>query len=109
MKNQLFVNIGLLLVSLVLIIPSQAENPEDLKKIWEHFEKKEHEELANVVHKIKPSITFMGIHELKDLVPRIEDNAKKGKLDALEKQIQQFEKVCRSALKELKEEAFVAN
>ena len=85
------------------------QTPEDLKKIWEHFENKEHEELANVVHKIKPSITFMGIHELKDLVPSMEDNAKKGKLDALEKQIQQFEKVCRTALKELKEEALVAN
>jgi PAS domain S-box-containing protein len=78
--------------------------PKDMENIWFHFSNEEYDEVANIIHKIKPSITFMGIHELKDLVLEIEDNAKHKKIDPLKGQLEKFELVCQRAILELKEE-----
>jgi hypothetical protein len=60
--------------------------------------------VANIIHKIKPSITFMGIHELKDMILEIEDNAKNKKTERLKGQLDQFDQICKRAIAELKEE-----
>ena len=78
--------------------------PIDMEKIWFHFSNEELDDVANIIHKIKPSITFMGIHELKDLVLEIEENAKHKKIDPLKDQLKNFESVCQKAILELKEE-----
>jgi hypothetical protein len=48
----------------------------------------------------------MGIHDLKDLILEIEDNAKKRKLDDLERQLKIFDNTCTLAIGELKEEIY---
>ena len=80
------------------------QSPKDIENIWFHFAKNEFDDVANLIHKIKPSITFMGIHELKDLILEIEDNAKHKKFEPLKVQLEKFELICRAAINELKEE-----
>ena len=46
----------------------------------------------------------MGIHELKELVMEVEDNAKKRKLENIRGQLEHFENTCVRAIAELKEE-----
>jgi CheY-like chemotaxis protein len=81
-----------------------TQTPKDIENIWFHFANEEFDDVANLVHKIKPAITFMGIHDLKDLILEIEDNAKKRKLDDLERQLKIFDNTCTLAIEELKEE-----
>lgn len=81
-----------------------TQTPKDIENIWFHFANEEYDDVANLVHKIKPAITFMGIHNLKDLVLEIEDNAKKRKLDNLESQLKIFDNTCTGAIEELKDE-----
>jgi PAS domain S-box-containing protein len=83
------------------------QTPKDLENIWFHFTNEEYDEVANLVHKIKPSITFMGIYQLRDLVLEIEENAKKRRLETLESQIREFDKVCHLAFDELREETAI--
>ncbi len=80
------------------------QSPGNIKKLWLHHTNSELDEIANLIHKIKPSITFMGIHDLKDLILQIEENAKNKKIDALKDQLDKFEKICKLAIKELNEE-----
>jgi HPt (histidine-containing phosphotransfer) domain-containing protein len=75
-----------------------------MKKIWSHYSNNELEDVANLVHKIKPGITFMGIHQLKDLAPEIEDLAKNKSADLLKKQLEEFERIYQEAIAELKHE-----
>lgn len=81
-----------------------SQIPKDIENIWFHSSNEEYDEVANLIHKIKPSITFMGIHKLKELVLEIEENAKKKKIDLLSDQLKIFEKTCMKAIEELKKE-----
>lgn len=78
--------------------------PKDIENIWFHYSNLEYESVANLIHKIKPSITFMGIHACKDLVLEIEENIRHNKTDQLKGQLETFEKLCRLAIEELQEE-----
>ncbi len=79
------------------------QSPKDLQQIREHFDHKAFDEVANVIHKMKPSITFMGIHELKDMILEMEENAKKNNVSMLKEQLDMFEFVCQKAVVELEE------
>ena len=85
------------------------QTPKDIANIWFHYSNNELDDAANIIHKIKPSITFMGIHELKDLIIEIEGNAKHKKIDPLKDQLEKFEKICQKAIEELKEELISFN
>ncbi len=78
--------------------------PKDMENVWFHFQNAEYDDVANLIHKIKPSITFIGIHELKDLVVEIEDNAKKRQIDPIEDQLKLVDKICKKAIAELLDE-----
>ncbi len=80
------------------------QTPEDLIKIKDHFYKNELDETANLLHKMKPSIAFMGIHQLKDKIVEMENLARKGDAAKLEGQLNFFESTCFKAIDELKEE-----
>ena len=80
------------------------QTPVDLSKIKDHFSNNELEEAANLLHKMKPSIAFMGIHQLKDLIVEMEANARQGDSAILENQIKTFERICMEAIAELSEE-----
>jgi PAS domain S-box-containing protein len=78
--------------------------PKDIENIWFHFSNEEYDEVANLIHKVKPSITFMGIHALRDHILEMEDNAKKRRIEPLEQQLHKFDAVCKQAFTELREE-----
>ena len=81
-----------------------TQSPKDIENIQFHFSNQQLDDVANLIHKIKPSITFMGIHSLKDLVVDMEENAKHKNIELLEEQLERFENTCQIAIKELKEE-----
>ena len=80
------------------------QTPKDIENIWFHFSNEEYDEVSNLIHKIKPSITFMGIYALSDFILEMEDNAKKRKVEILEQQLRKFDTICNQAFLELKEE-----
>ncbi len=81
-----------------------SQSPKDIENIWFHFSNNNLDDVANLIHKIKPSISFMGIHELKELVLEIEDNARHKKIVPLKDQLEKFDKICQNAIIELREE-----
>lgn len=81
-----------------------TQSPKEIENIWFHYSNNETDKIANLIHKLKPSITFMGIHKLKNLVLEIEENAKQKKLDLLKTQLEKFEIISKMAIEELKEE-----
>jgi PAS domain S-box-containing protein len=81
-----------------------TQMPRDIENIWFHFANEDYNDIANLVHKIKPAITFMGIHDLKDLVLEIEEHAKNRNPDMLESQLKIFDRTCGLAIVELKEQ-----
>ena len=50
--------------------------PTSIQELDKHSENENWVELARVAHKIKPSITLLGVHSLKDKIVRLEDEAK---------------------------------
>jgi PAS domain S-box-containing protein len=81
-----------------------AQTPNDLDKISEFFANKQYDELAGIIHKVKPSITFMGINDLKDLVLEIEEHAKNKLGEILENELKIFNNTCWKAIEELRAE-----
>ncbi len=81
-----------------------SQSPKDIEVIWSHFSKNNFDDVANIIHKIKPAIAFMGIHELKELVLQIEENAKQKNITPLKKQLEKFDRICQNAIMELREE-----
>ena len=60
-------------------------------------------EVGAVAHKVKPSITFMGIASMKELILDIEHSGKDGReVEKLKGKIDAFEAGCESAFQELK-------
>ncbi|MCG8385053.1 MAG: ATP-binding protein [Cytophagales bacterium] len=63
----------------------------------------EWEQIGKVAHKIKPSITFMGIDRLKPLIKNIEDYGKENyNTDHIPNLIETFSTECQKAIDELK-------
>jgi PAS domain S-box-containing protein len=66
------------------IVSSFLESmPGTVVDIKEHLAQKNWEKLATVVHKIKPTITLMGIHHLKDKIVHLEQESKNGQNEAI--------------------------
>jgi len=61
------------------IVASFLESmPHTIEEIEEQLAQKNWEQLARVVHKIKPTITLIGIHHLKDKIVQLEQESKNG-------------------------------
>ena len=64
--------------------------PETIEQFNEHVDK-DWDKVASFAHKIKPSITFMGVESLKTIVKEIEVNSKERKnLDKVKDMIDLF-------------------
>ena len=60
--------------------------------------------VGDVAHKLKPSITFMGIESLKPVVKKIEDYGRENyKTDEIPSLVNVLSGQCQSAFKELKQ------
>ncbi len=80
------------------------QTPRDILKIRQAAEDKNWEEVANIAHKIKPSITFMGIDSLKGCISDIQELARIEKTENLPQLIDELDMVTKSAFNELKRE-----
>ena len=80
----------------------QAE--ENLPQIQSFLEKQELKKLRKILHKMKPSFSFMGINSLKETITQAEELAKDIKnIAELSVVLQRIQSVCRKAIQELKE------
>jgi HPt (histidine-containing phosphotransfer) domain-containing protein len=62
-------------------------------------------EFRKIMHKIKPSITMIGIHDLEPDILKIDEAVKKGiGMEQLPALLQKFEEVCNRAYTELRRE-----
>jgi len=82
-----------------------AQTPEALDNIEKHFQNKDWKSLRGTVHKMKPSVSFMGLKAIENDVRRIEEAAaNETGLDQLPALIANVKNVCKEAIIELKDE-----
>ncbi len=79
------------------------QTPVDLQRMKNKVLEKDWENVAYVAHKIKPSISFMGIDLLKGLIVDIENMAKNHKTSEIPRLMDKLEKICTQAYDELKQ------
>lgn len=80
------------------------KTPELLKEMELASSSKNWKMLGSLAHKLKPSVTFMGIHSLKELVKEIEDKSQgKVKTGTLPGLVNKFSPACKDAIAELQE------
>jgi len=79
--------------------------PHSLMRIDTALHNKDWQTLRATVHKIKPSISFIGLHEIKDVIPELEKNAaERSHLEDIPAMVDKIKTVCNEAIPELKEE-----
>jgi HPt (histidine-containing phosphotransfer) domain-containing protein len=81
------------------------QTPKAFVNIEKALESNDWESLRLAVHKIKPSITFIGLSEIKNDVPLLEEYAaSETHLDAIPELVNKIQKVCTKAVIEVKDE-----
>jgi PAS domain S-box-containing protein len=60
--------------------------------------------ISRIAHQIKPSLTLMGIHQLKETAIQIEGIATLQDIDATKRLVKKFVNSCKEAIEQLKEE-----
>lgn len=82
-----------------------SQTPEALDSINLHLKAKNFKQLRAVIHKMKPSFSFMGIGELENISALVENYADtETHLDELPELILSINTICTAALLELEEE-----
>lgn len=85
-----------------MITVFMIQTPELLQTIKTSLETKNWPSMRGAAHKMKPSMTFMGIKEMENVVRLIEDySSKETSLELLPELIDKLEKVCVESIKEL--------
>jgi CheY-like chemotaxis protein/HPt (histidine-containing phosphotransfer) domain-containing protein len=86
---------------LVLFI---EQMPESLDKMHTYLERKDWKQLRGILHKIKPSLAFVGLKEIEATVKEAEEfSANETNLDKLPGMIQKINHNCVAAIEELNE------
>lgn len=81
------------------------QTPEALDLMEKHLNNKDWTSLRAIAHKMKPSISFMGINELKDVITAIENNAEREiNLESLPELVMKMKNTCQKAYTELEAE-----
>lgn len=81
------------------------ETPEALSKMETHLQTKEWKLLRNVLHKIKPSMAFVGLKEIEQVVHDAEEYAgSETNLDKLPEMIMKIKTICTEGILELQVE-----
>jgi HPt (histidine-containing phosphotransfer) domain-containing protein len=77
--------------------------PGFLKEMQEAFDEYDYPTVGKIAHKIKPSMTFMGISNGKEVCLALEEQGKSDKPDreVVESKVNELTEVCNSAFQEL--------
>jgi CheY-like chemotaxis protein/HPt (histidine-containing phosphotransfer) domain-containing protein len=78
------------------------QSPKDLETIRESMNSEDWEKVADTAHKIKPSITFMGINSIKKTVVDIQNQARNNNKEGIDLMVKKLEEVTGKAILELK-------
>lgn len=79
--------------------------PESLQSMQNHSKNKNWEQLRQVVHKIKPSLNYIGLKEIYTLSATVEDYCRQGiHLDEINDMVNRITSTCEIALNELRQE-----
>lgn len=82
-----------------------AQTPEAVDQMNKHLQNNEWKLLRGVIHKMKPSFSFMGIKELETIAVSAEKYCEtETNLDKLPELIHRIKEVCLAAIRELEEE-----
>lgn len=82
-----------------------AQTPESLKNLEKHFQNKDWKSLRSTAHKMKPSISFVGLKEIEGDIRMIEEIATNEMgLERLPALISNVNQICKESLAELEEE-----
>lgn len=77
--------------------------PELIDEMKAALSKKDYVEIGRVAHKIKPTITFMGIHSFEEKIKTLEQYGKEEKnVDEIESLVSELDSICNDAYEELK-------
>jgi PAS domain S-box-containing protein len=80
-----------------------AQTPGLIANLHETSKAEDWVEFRKIMHKVKPTITMMGIHELEPEVVNIDNAVKKGiEIEKLPVMLERFENLCNQAYLELK-------
>jgi HPt (histidine-containing phosphotransfer) domain-containing protein len=78
------------------------DTPQDLKEMEMAFRNQDYDSLAEVAHRLKPSITFFGIDEIKEDMIELEELCKKrSEPSEIEKLLKKIQITCLKAISEL--------
>ena len=81
------------------------ETPEAISKMETYLQNKDWQSLRGVLHKIKPSMTFVGLKEIEEVVNDAEDYAgSETNLDKLPEMIMKIKTIGTEGIYELQEE-----
>jgi len=81
------------------------QTPEAIERMEKAMKNKEWKLLSQIVHKIKPSVMFTGLREIKNDVPLLEEYAaNESNLDEIPALVEKIKIICTEAVIELKEE-----
>lgn len=81
-----------------------TETPLDIESLEKHLKSKDWQALSATAHKMKSSVSIMGINDSIDTLKMIEENAsQETNLDSLPELITKTKKFCIDAIKELAE------
>lgn len=81
------------------------QTPELLSKLTTLLIEKDWDEFRKVIHKMKPTVTMMGIKEGEVLVKLIEGKVKgKTELDQVGEDLRKLEEICKASYEELQSE-----
>lgn len=76
--------------------------PENIAHMKKYLKQEDWKKLGEEAHKLKPTISYMGIQELETTIRTLESNAKNAeKLDSLGSLLNEVENICEKAYKEL--------
>lgn len=79
-----------------------GDTPTAISNIEEAYQKEDWDKLYKQAHKIKPSLTYMGMERAGELIIDIEQQAQSNNVrDGLEQQLEEFKQLCQQALEEL--------
>jgi PAS domain S-box-containing protein len=82
-----------------------AQTPGLIASLYETSKAEDWVEFRKIMHKLKPTITMMGIHELEPEIVSIDNAVKKGiEIEKLPDMLKRFEDFCNQAYVELKTE-----
>lgn len=79
--------------------------PELIQEMKSHVRNTAWREIGDIAHKMKPSISFMGIHKARSLILDIEKNGRQqSNISEIPGMINRLESICMKAFQELEEE-----